>query len=207
MSRTTKVALVLAALVSFIALYDAVTHGLTGHWSEFSTEPGDRVAWVAHLGSVIHGAGYRSFVAVLWKYRGSIDAGRRSRSVLRTIMVAAYAAIVPVGVASTIVGTDGAAGALGTALFLPMLLVPPALGITMLVQGDRRPGAWLMAGSIPAVGAVALLAWLAPDWAHPGYVETVVNFGIALLGVGAVSSAVADREAFIVVSSPSPIAG
>ncbi len=206
MSRTTKVALVLAALVSFIALYDAVTHGITGHWSAFSDEVGYGVPWIAHIGSAVHGAAYLAFVAVLWKYRGSIDAGRRSRSMLRNILMVAYAAIVPVGVATAVVGGDGVLGALGTALFMPMLLVPAALALTMLAQGDRRPGAWLMAGSVPAVGAMALLASVAPNWAHPGYIEAVVNFGIALLGVGAVSTAITAREAAIVVPPHSPIA-
>jgi hypothetical protein len=80
-------------------------------------------------------------------------------------------------------------------VFLVMLLGPPALGITVLVQGERTPSAFLMAACVPALGLLILLGFVAPDWAHPAYLETVVNFGLALLGVGASRTApVRQRE-------------
>jgi len=78
---------------------------------------------------------------------------------------------------------------------LVMLLGPTALGITMLVQGERAPSAFLMSASVPALCLMILLGLVAPHWAHPAYMETVVNFGLALLGVGASRTApVRQRE-------------
>jgi hypothetical protein len=42
---------------------------------------------------------------------------------------------------------------------------------------------------LPVTAIVIALAFLAPAYAHPGCVETAVNFGIALVGVGAATSA------------------
>ena len=184
MSRVTKLALALAAAVCGIALYDAFTHGLTGHYSVFSDEEPHTIPWLTTLGSIVHGLAYLAFVAVLLRHAASIDAGRRSRTILRWVLVVAYASITLVGTALAVTGrSNGTLGMVATAIFVPMLLVPPALGIVMLVQGDRRPAAYLLAGTLLAWLLVGLLAWIARDWAHPGYVETTVNLGLALLGV------------------------
>ena len=186
MSRLTKIAVLLAALVSVIALQDAVTQALTGHASALSDEPGQTVPWLANLGSAVHVLAYLAFVAVMVRYGTVIDAGRRVRTALRWSLIVAYGVIAVVLTAMEVTNTVG--GSLGTVanvVFLVMLLGPPALGITMLAQGERAPSAFLMAASVPALGLMILLGFLAPHWAHPAYMETVVNFGLALLGVGA----------------------
>ena len=93
--------------------------------------------------------------------RRASTVGRRSRTILRWVLVVAYASITLVGTAITLTGSsDGALGIVATVIFVPMLLVPPALGMVMLVQGDRRPAAYLLAGTLPA-GAAAGAAGLA----------------------------------------------
>jgi hypothetical protein len=70
-------------------------------------------------------------------------------------------------------------------------------------RGDRRPGAgWIL----PVTAMVVALAFLAPAYAHPGWVETVVNVGIALIGVGVVtrSTAGAGVDAEVSPSSSRP---
>jgi hypothetical protein len=186
MPRINKIAIVMAALVSSIALYDALVHAFTGHYSAFSDDPIHGVAWVATAGSIVHGLCYMALIAVLVRHAAVIDGGRTLRKVLRIILIGAYGAIIIVGSAITVLGnTESPLGLVATALFIPMLLVPPILGTTLLVQGDRTPSAFLLAASVAVLGLVVLLSFIAPDWAHPGYVEATVNLGLALLGIHA----------------------
>ncbi len=47
---------------------------------------------------------------------------------------------------------------------------------------------------IPVLLATIALGLLAPDWAHPAYLETTINVGVALLGVGGAATAEASRR-------------
>ena len=38
---------------------------------------------------------------------------------------------------------------------------------------------------VPVLAVTVLLGFTDSDWAHPGYVETVIHFGVALIGVRA----------------------
>lgn len=184
MSRLTKMAVLLAALASVIALQDAVTQGVTGHASALSDEPGQTIPWLANLGSAVHVLAYLAFLAVMVRYGAVIDAGHRVRTALRWSLIVAYGVIAVVLTAMEITSTvDGPLGMVANVVFLVMLLGPPTLGIAMLVQGERTPSAFLMTASVPALGLMILLGFVAPHWAHPAYMETVVNFGLALLGV------------------------
>ena len=67
-----------------------------------------------------------------------------------------------------------------------------ALGMGLALARNRSLGygARILSALLPVAALTALVGWLAPDWAHPAYAETVLHFGLALLGVGTPLAAV-----------------
>jgi hypothetical protein len=68
-----------------------------------------------------------------------------------------------------------------------MLLSGLLIGPFLLRVRGLRPGSLVLSAMLPVLGFTILLGFVAPDWAHPAYLETTLHFGIALLGVQAVS--------------------
>lgn len=164
-----------------MALFDAVTHGVTGEYSPFTTE--SSVPWLATLGTVVHVVGYLVFALVLRANAGSIDGGSR---VVRRIRLPLFVALLVCGVgmltAAVLPDAAGeAVGLVGTLSFLAMLVLGAALGIALLSTGRRTPGAWLLAGVLGSAVLTVVVGLLEPDWAHPAYAETALHFGLALL--------------------------
>jgi hypothetical protein len=187
-----KVALAGAAMTSGIALFDAMTHGLTGEYSMFSDESGVRLAKV--LGDLVHGLTYVALCFVLVREATLIAAAGRAQAVLRwilvgslTLLAAGFLLVAPwlespesagvVGVVLVVLMSIGFAGMIfGSLIIGPLLLRTPGL----------RTAARVLTAMVPVLGITILLAFVATDWAHPAYLETTLHFGIALLGVDAV---------------------
>ncbi len=167
-----------------IALFDAVTHGITGHTSEFADDSG--APWLADLGNALHGLAYLTAAAALWQHRVRIDAvGRVARAaywvVLSSVAVLAVAflfvmPLLDLSNLPTLVSV-GATGA-----FAGMLLGGPVLGVALLRRDEMRPGNVLLASMVPVLALTILVGLAAPAWAHPAYLETVSALGLALLG-------------------------
>lgn len=68
--------------------------------------------------------------------------------------------------------------------FLAMFLGGVVLGLALWRHEEFRLESRLLTGIIAALGLVVLLAWLAPAFAHPAYLETMLHFGIATTGAG-----------------------
>ncbi|MCK8609865.1 hypothetical protein [Agromyces sp. C10] len=195
MSRLTIAALAAAIATSAIALTDAMTRGLTGDDSIFAD--GSAVPVVEALGDVVHIACYALLVAVLVLVAGPLFAGHPWRQILRWALVVAYG-LMALGMAAGLLGPgpDGALAVVVTVGFFAMLLLPGVLGLTLLIQHDRSPSAFLLTLTLPA----AVLMFVLPEgWAHPGYAETFANVGLALLGVG--SAVPADRGGRVAAAS------
>jgi hypothetical protein len=187
-----KVALAGAAMTSGIALFDAMTHGLTGEYSMFSDESGVRLAKV--FGDLVHGLTYVALCFVLVREATLIAAAGRAQAVLRwilvgslTLLAAGFLLVAPwlespesagvVGVVLVVLMSIGFAGMIfGSLIIGPLLLRTPGL----------RTAARVLTAMVPVLGITILLAFVATDWAHPAYLETTLHFGIALLGVDAV---------------------
>jgi hypothetical protein len=75
-----------------------------------------------------------------------------------------------------------AAGAVAGVAFLAMFVLGVAFGATLLRRPDVRLPAILMVSVVPVIGLTFALEAIAPGWGHPGYAETVLYLGIALLG-------------------------
>jgi hypothetical protein len=195
-----KVALVGAALTSAIALTDAITHGLTGHYSPFSDDTD--LLGVAAAGSVVHGLAYLGLCWVLVAEAGRFASTNRVARVARWVVTGSLALLAPgfVLVAPVVVLQDvdsGMAydlfGAVASAGFAGLILGSLVLGLALLRNPAAGIGGRLLSLLLPVFGLTLLLAWLAPAWAHPAYLETVIYFGLALLGAGA-GAAVTPRE-------------
>jgi hypothetical protein len=80
------------------------------------------------------------------------------------------------------------------------------LGLAVIRANPVGIGGRVLAWILPVTAMVVALAFLAPAYAHPGWVETVVNVGIALIGVGVVtrSTAGAGVDAEVSPSSSRP---
>lgn len=191
-SATTKFALFGAALLSFIAIQDSITHGITGHYSRASDNYGTTWIWLA--ANLAHGVTYLSMAVLLFAEARRIDAGSRIRKALRWLLIASF---VPLAVEFLLISPvlfaidadlDSPPGWVAAAEILLIGFVvqfPAALALGFAIR--RVPGMKLastvLIGILAAAAFTALLAVVAKDFAHPAYLEATVVFGIALVGV------------------------
>lgn len=80
-----KVALTGAAVTSGIALFDAVTHGITGDYSWFADDSGVRPAQV--FSALAHGLTYVALCLVLVREAALIAAAGRVQAIVRWVLV------------------------------------------------------------------------------------------------------------------------
>ena len=184
------VVLLCAAGTSAIALSDAIVQGVTGH----SVLPTDDTAPVMVLVSFIHGATYAALCWVLAAEARRIDAGHRVLRWLRRGLIvdlAVMSALFAVGIPLTTwilalrstQAVDDLFSSVGTSTFLAMFALAFAVGVGTVRRAALRPASYLLIGIVPAIGLMIGLGALHSSFAHPGYAETLVNFGIALLGL------------------------
>ena len=180
-----RLALAGAVGLSSLALFDAVTRGLTGSGSVFSD--GSDVRWLAVAGSVVHGLAYLTFAHVVRVERERIAVSRPARLAARVLIPVLavlgvgflvlwpLAASMPTPLRSAVSAVIGIAFALH---FLGALV----LGLGTVRRAEARPGSLLLASLLPVIALTAVLGLLAPPFVHPAYAETTVAFGLALLG-------------------------
>ena len=187
-----RVAVVAAAATSAIALTDAVTHGLTGEYSVFADDSGNTPMLV--VSSVAHGLTYAALAWVLHREAGRFAGANRAARLFRWVMLAtlaffAFGFVIPQPI-MTVAGTTSGTlvtiwGGAATVMFIAMLAGALGLGLALVRNRPLGYGARMLSLLLPVAAVTALLGWLAPGWAHPAYAETVLHFGLALLGVGA----------------------
>jgi hypothetical protein len=187
-----KVALTGATVTSGIALFDALTHGLTGQYSWFADDSGIRPAQV--FSALAHGLTYAALCVVLVREAALITAAGRVQAVLRWVLVTSLTLLAAgfVLVAPFLQSPDSA-GAIGVVLgigmsigFVGMILGSIVLGPLLLRSPGLRTGALVLSAMLPVFAVTILLHFVATDWAHPAYLETTLAFGLALLGVDAI---------------------
>lgn len=187
-----RAALIFNLGLSAIALNDAVTHGLTGHYSAAAATSGNSAVIVASL--VVHGLAYLAIVVVLWCEADAFRAANRFARGLRWTLLVAFGFM---GLAMLFVETwrpavvEGVESPwvvwelIGTAALAVVVLGSCLLGFALLRTNPLGVGGRILLGVLPAVALILVLAAVAPDWSHPGYVEFVVGVGMSLLGAGA----------------------
>lgn len=197
MRTVNVVALVLVTIASALSVIEFVTSVLSGG---FPTEPGEGpTTWLVRLVHLVADVGV---LTVLLRNARAIDAGRRLRTVLRLVLVGTLAVYLVSMTALTLfvpeIGDLWQGPAEGfpwwfnavQAVGLLGLVVPWVLGITMLVQGNRSPAAWLLAVAAPVHLATLLLPFvLGSIWVALPLSGVLTNVGLALLGAHATENA------------------
>ena len=196
--------------LSGIALTDAFVQATTGQDSIFAADDGPVGAIVAS--DVWHGLTYAALTWVLIAEAARFAAANRVARICRWVLVVCLAAsavsfVVIVPALLVTESTDGAFaavfGALGTPIFFGTILAAVVLGLALIRTNPVGVGGRVLVLILPVTAIIIALAFLAPAYAHPGWVETVVNVGIALIGVGAVTRSAADAGAVAGVSPSS----
>jgi hypothetical protein len=179
----------LSTLIALDIIWNAYNPDQPGPWVDGEGSP----ALARFLGGV-HVALYALLAAGLIRYGVVIDGGRRFVRVVRWIVAMGYAMFAVLFVWLLIDPTlsmDGVYVTISTVAFAATLLVPIALGFGLIRRREFRVPSILLIAPVVVFPLVLLLEAFT-DWAHPGYLETVVNFGVALLCVAASAMPPAD---------------
>lgn len=188
-----KLALIGATMTSALALTDAATHGITGEYSWFSDDSGVLAAQV--FAAIVHGLTYAALGFVLVREATLIDAAGRLQAGIRKVLVCAlgllaavFLLVAPFFRSPEEAGAVGAVlGVLMTVGFFALLLGSLIIGPLLLRAPRLRTGSRVLTAMLPVLGVTVVMAFVATAWAHPAYLETTMHFGLALLGVDAVT--------------------
>ncbi|WP_167140458.1 hypothetical protein [Diaminobutyricimonas sp. TR449] len=178
-------ALVGATVMSTIALTDAIwAANLPGTPSPWSLEAGND--FMLRGVSFGHAIPYLLLAAVLLKAGPIIDAGRRFVAVVRWILIVGFALF------GILFGWDAVGdpraeyseplSLISTGAFIVTLLVPIVLGFALIRRRELRLPVLFLIAPVLLFPLTLLLAAIS-TWGHPAYLETAVNFGVALLGI------------------------
>jgi hypothetical protein len=177
-------AAMLSALIALDILWNANNPDQVGPWLDAQTHP-----YLVPVIGVIHAVLYALLAAALIQSGRTIDAGRRLIKVLRWTLIgcfALFAILYSILIVDPTFNTSGVYEILVTVAFAVSLLAPIVLGFALIRRREfRLPAILLVAPIVVLPLTLVLEAFTA--FAHPGYMETVVNLGLALLCVAASS--------------------
>ena len=158
----------------------------------FADDSGNQVAILAS--SLIHGVAYLALAMILRREAARFATANLAARLARRILLIDLTAlgVGMIAVQPVVILAVQPAGAfeagwglIGTLLLLTLAIGSIVLGLAVLRNNPLGVGGRVLGALIPAVLLTVVLGFLAPTWGHPGYVETVMNFGMALVGVGA----------------------
>lgn len=194
LSRHHVVALIGSALTSAIALSDAVMHGVTGRNLLDATGP---AVWLL-AGDLAHGFTYAALSWVLVRESVRLDMANRLARAMRPVLIGSlwvlalgfilFDPLLQITKAPPDSALATAWGWIAGIGFAGMILSSLLLGIALLRNNPLGLGGRLLGLLVPVLAATVMLSFVAPSWAHPGYIETILSFGVALIGVRAAGS-------------------
>ena len=179
MTRPGWGALFAAASLSAVSIYDAIYHGLTGRGS-FASDHGPQ--WGQVASSALLALTFAILAAVLVRAGNSLDGSRTPVRATRRLLIADLAVLASVFATQIMLGRiPTALEAVAGIAFLLMFVLGPALGAMLIGAPAHRLPALLMMAPLALLPGMLLLGLLAPTWSHPGYAESALYIGIALL--------------------------
>jgi hypothetical protein len=179
MKQLEKAALGAAVVLSVVSIGDAVLRATTDVVPPWDDEFG--TGWVLLATNLVMAATFALLAAVLVRNAERIDEGSGSRRWIRRILAVDLAVLAAGFVFSYLLDSEVWGGVAGIT-FIVMFVLGVALGASLLPRSDVRLPAALMVAVVPVIGLTFALESLAPGWGHPGYAETALYLGIALLG-------------------------
>lgn len=193
MIRWTRTALGAAVAASVISIGDAVFRGVSD-----AAPPWDSVGgtwWIfAVVGEVVW-LTMALLAAVLVLAAQRIDRGSAARRWVRRALAADLAVLAVVGTGSSLTGNGvDVLGIVLGACFVLMFLLGVVLGAMLQpCKGLRLPAA-LMVAPLALIPLAILADAVVPRWAHPGYAETALYIGLALLARASDVSGTSDQR-------------
>ncbi|WP_168627590.1 hypothetical protein [Cryobacterium sp. BB307] len=190
------VALISNLALGAIAMADTVVKGTTGGSIIPLEDPatGSAVLMLLVI-NLVHGVAYAALVFVLLKERARFAAANRFARVMRVGLIVVCAALAlpflvlqPIALLGGIPVGSGfmleVSTWVGSPAFIGTFLFSAALGLSLIRRNPLGIGGRVLLGVLPAFLLVIALAFISPDWAHPGIAEVVAGVGLALLGAG-----------------------
>jgi peptidoglycan/LPS O-acetylase OafA/YrhL len=191
MMQLERSALGAAVVLSLVSIGDAVlraTSDVVPPWDdEFGT------TWVVVATNLAMAATFALLAAVLVRNAQRIDEGSGVVRWVRRLLAVDLAVLAGGYLVVSMIDTE-AAGAVAGITFLAMFVLGAVLGGTLLRRPEVRVPAVLMVSVVPVIALSFAAEALAPGWGHPGYAETALYMGIALLGLTAAGRAVSTPD-------------
>lgn len=171
-------AAMLTTLIAFDIAWNAFNPDQPGPWADGDTHP-----YLVRTAITIQVGLFALLAAALIQSGRAIDGGSRLVRVIRWILIGcftAFALLYSVTVVNPTFSTAGVYEVVVTVAFAGSLLLPIVMGFVLIRRREFRVPAVLLISPI-AVFPLVLILSAFTAFAHPGYLETVVNFGLALL--------------------------
>jgi hypothetical protein len=179
MTRLSKAALGAAVALSVLSITDAVVRGAGDDAPPW--DPDVAAIWVIVAVAVLEAVTFLLLAAVLVTSAAPIDAGSGWRRWIRRALVVDLVVLTAAVSVADSAESDVLGAVAGTA-FLLMFLLGIALGALLLRRPALRLPAVLMAAPVVLLPLAFAVDAVAPGWGHPGYAESALYLGIALLG-------------------------
>ena len=177
-----RTALGAAVVLSVVSIGDAILRATSDAAPPWDDELGTK--WVIVATNLVMTATFALLAAVLIRNAERIDEGSAVVRWTRRVL-AVDLAILASGFVFVNVFEAEFFGAVAGITFIAMFVLGAVLGGLLLRRPDVRVPAVLMVAVVPVIGLTFALEALAPGWGHPGYAETALYMGIALLGMTA----------------------
>jgi hypothetical protein len=169
-----------AVALSVLSIGDAILRATTDVAPPWDDETG--VTWALVPTNLLMMGTFALLAAVLVRNAGRIDEGSGAVRWIRRLFAVDLAVLATGYLLVSVIGS-AASGAVAGVAFLVMFVLGAVLGGMLLRRPDLRLPAVLMVSVVPVIGITFAVEALAPGWGHPGYAETVLYLGIALLGL------------------------
>lgn len=188
-------ALVAAAMLSALIVLDVVWNAnnpvQAGPWLDSEAHP-----YLLPVTGILHSALYALLAAGLIQSGRAIDGRSRFVKVLRWILISIFTLFAGLFGFSTVdssaADTSGVYEILANVAFAASLILPIVLGFALMRRAEFRVPAILLIAPVVLLPITFVLEAFTV-FAHPGYTETAVNLGLALLCVAASSQATASE--------------
>lgn len=191
MQQLERTALGAAVVLSVVSIGDAILRATSDTAPPWDDDLG--TGWVIAATNLVMAATFALLAAVLVRNAERIDGSSGAVRWTRRLLAVDLGVLAAGFLVVNVIDAAFFGGVAGVA-FLAMFVLGAVLGGLLLRRPEVRLPAVLMAAVVPLIPLTFALEALAPGWGHPGYAETALYLGIALLGLATAVPADAERQ-------------